>query len=208
VDRVEEAEAAADRGAAIQQQLGYAFGMAGTEWFRGTRARQLGRLEEADRLLRDSAERMVESGERLYTALAFGQQSHVQSDLGRFDEALATAERAQTLGGIDVTAETTAYWLVVESLIVGAKARALAGMGRLDEAEALGREAVALVDRTDALNAQADGRLGLAEILERAGRSRDALDLATDAADRFRRKGNLAGGRQARAVEERLAASV
>jgi class 3 adenylate cyclase/tetratricopeptide (TPR) repeat protein len=208
VDRVEEAEAAADRGAALQQQLGYAFGMAGTDWFRGTRARQLGRLEEAHRLLGDSAERMAESGERLYTALAFGEQSHVQNDLGRFEEALATAERAQALGGIDVTEDTTAYWLVVEALLVGAKARALGGLGRFDEAEALGREAVALVDRTDALNAQGEARLGLAEILEPAGRSGEALDLAADAADRFYRKGNLAGERQARAAEERLATSV
>ena len=65
----------------------------------------------------------------------------------------------------------------------------LARRGRHEEAEALAREAVALVAPTDALTDQGDALLALAEILELRGRTADAAAAAREAVARYRSKG-------------------
>jgi len=67
----------------------------------------------------------------------------------------------------------------------------LARRGEADAAEAAAREAVAIAERTDLLNTQADALLDLAQVLAQAGRSDEARAAARDAAERFERKGNL-----------------
>jgi len=63
----------------------------------------------------------------------------------------------------------------------------------------LAREAVAITERTDALNWQGDALSDLAEVLHAAGRRDEAEATLTRALERYERKMNLAQAAQTRA---------
>jgi ATP/maltotriose-dependent transcriptional regulator MalT len=77
------------------------------------------------------------------------------------------------------------------------RARALTGLGQLDEAARVARAAVALAGTTDAMNLHGDARMALAEVLRIVGRSDQAAQAAQQALDRYTRKGNVISARQA-----------
>jgi tetratricopeptide (TPR) repeat protein len=72
-----------------------------------------------------------------------------------------------------------------------AKAKVLARRGEHAEAEHLAREAVAIGDRGDALNLQADAYADLAEVLALGGKREEAAAALAEALDRYERKGNV-----------------
>ena len=74
--------------------------------------------------------------------------------------------------------------------------------GQHREAEQLAREAVAITERTDALNLQGDALCDLAEVLHAAGRSDEAAATLGQALERYEQKKNLAMAAQ---VRDRLA---
>jgi tetratricopeptide (TPR) repeat protein len=78
-----------------------------------------------------------------------------------------------------------------------ARSRALAGLGQLDEAARIAREAVTLAGTTDALNLHGDALMALAKVLRAAGRPDHAAAAAQQALDRYARKGNLVSARTA-----------
>ncbi|MBA3717270.1 MAG: AAA family ATPase [Actinobacteria bacterium] len=122
--------------------------------------------------------------------------------LGRFDEVEPLAQRGRELGNEqDVDAQR--LWRQVQ-------ARVLAHRGRYEEAERLAREAVAILDQTDALSIQGDTRWDLAEVLAASGRREEAADAYEQAIERYARKKNLAMVAQARprleALREELSA--
>jgi tetratricopeptide (TPR) repeat protein len=78
-----------------------------------------------------------------------------------------------------------------------ASAQALAGLGRLDQAVRLAREAVTLAGTTDALNLHGDALMGLAEVFRDAGQREEAAEGAGRALDRYVRKGNVVSARKA-----------
>ena len=80
--------------------------------------------------------------------------------------------------------------------------------GQHTQAEQLAREAVAISERTDALNNQGDAFCDLAEVLAAAGRSNDAFQALEQALDRYERKKNLAMFAQVRPKLEALRDSV
>jgi hypothetical protein len=69
--------------------------------------------------------------------------------------------------------------------------RVHAGRGEHVEAERLAREAVALGDESDMLNAQGDAYLDPAEVLRLAGKTDEARNALREALARYERKGNL-----------------
>jgi thioredoxin-like negative regulator of GroEL len=83
------------------------------------------------------------------------------------------------------------------------KAKVLALRGEWAEAERLAREALAVGEETDMLNAQGDAHADLAEVLTLAGKSDQARAALEQGLERFHRKGNLvmAGRMQARLAE-------
>ena len=95
--------------------------------------------------------------------------------------------------GQDVSAQ--ALWRQVQALVHASR-------GQHVEAETLAREAVAIMDRTDALNIQGDALCDLAEVLNAAGRNNEAAATLSQALDRYERKNNLAMTAQ---VRDRLA---
>jgi hypothetical protein len=109
--------------------------------------------------------------------------------LGRLDEAEAAA----------VTAEAHAQEddLTVQPLWRGVRAKVIAARG-LSGAESLARDAVALAERTDALNLRARVRLDLAEVL--ADRPADAAAEVEEAVRLYERKGNTVAAERARAA--------
>jgi tetratricopeptide (TPR) repeat protein len=74
--------------------------------------------------------------------------------------------------------------------------------GHHTQAEQLAREAVAITERTDALNLQGDALFDLAEVLHAAGRSDEAAAAFAQALERYQQRNNLAMAAQ---VRERLA---
>jgi hypothetical protein len=76
----------------------------------------------------------------------------------------------------------------------------LARRGEARAAEDAARDAVAIAERSDLLNTQADALLDLAEVLALGGRADDAKAAALEAAERFERKGNLPSLARARAL--------
>ena len=77
-------------------------------------------------------------------------------------------------------------------------ARVLAHRGEHAEAEALAREAVAILERVDGLIWQGDGYLDLADVLASAGDVDKAVEAYGLALERYERKKNLAMVDQAR----------
>jgi len=76
-------------------------------------------------------------------------------------------------------------WRQVQALV-------RADRGEHGEADSLAREAVAIADRTDALNSQADAYCDLSEVLAAAGRAHEAVAALEQALERYARKKNLA----------------
>jgi tetratricopeptide (TPR) repeat protein len=116
-------------------------------------------------------------------------------DLARYDDADRAAATA-----ID------GWEMDIASSVIGMRVRAMVGAraGRFDEAERTAREAITIIDGTDFIIDRADARVGLAEVLELAGRPGDAVAAATEALGLYEAKGNVLQAGLARARLERL----
>jgi len=140
--------------------------------------------EEGFRLHEDLGQLSFQSAAAAYLARALFL-------LDRLDDADGWARRAAELG-VGGEVETQMAWR-------GVRAKVLARHGAFAEAEGLAREAVAIGDETDALNAQGDAYADLAEVLLSAGRTEEAASAFEQALERFERKGNLASTEHLRA---------
>ena len=87
------------------------------------------------------------------------------------------------------------------------RAIALAGMGLVDEAVVLAREAVAIVQPLDHVIALGDALLDLAEVLRAAGEGDEAAQVARDALGVFEQKEEAFSAERARALLASLGAS-
>jgi DNA-binding SARP family transcriptional activator len=111
---------------------------------------------------------------------------------GRYEDAFAL------LATIDEwPAPTDREWQIKRT---GIPACLIARRGRLEEAERLAREGVALAADSEYVGLHADVVLDLAEVLRLAGRSDEAGATAAEAVTLYERKGNVAGAAKARNV--------
>ena len=118
--------------------------------------------------LQGDIDRLGAMGEHALLATTAALLAQARYEQGRHDEAEARREvAARDAAREDLT--TQAMWR-------GVQARVLAHRGSHDEAEALAREAVALVEPTDALTDRGDALLALAEILALRDQPADAAD--------------------------------
>jgi tetratricopeptide (TPR) repeat protein len=184
----------------IYESLGLTLGAAQTCGHVGGMLELLsGDAEAAERVFRESCEtferherwsdlatRAAELAEALYAQGEFAEAAH-WADLAR-----------RNTGEGDVSAEFS--WRA-------ALAKVRAQQGAVDEAEALAREAVALTERTDALNQRGYALLSLAEVLRIAGSSEEAWACAGSAADLFTRKGNVVSAARANELRATLVAA-
>ena len=90
----------------------------------------------------------------------------------------------------------------------GARAKALARRGSVEEAERLAREGVAIAEGSDWPNLRGDALIDLAEVLMAAHDTSGAASAARGAIEQFERKGNTVMASRAWAfLEERASAS-
>jgi DNA-binding SARP family transcriptional activator len=85
-----------------------------------------------------------------------------------------------------------------------ARARARAGLGDLEAAESLARDAVAFAEHSDFLNVHGDALVTLAEILERTDRADSAAEALRGAVGLYEEKGNVVSAGNARMILERI----
>jgi tetratricopeptide (TPR) repeat protein len=136
-----------------------------------------------------------ELGEHRFLAAAAGSLARALYELDRLEEADAWARRAAELGARD-DMWTQMPWRQV-------RGKVLARRGEHAEAELLAREAVAIGEDTDLLDAQGDAHADLAEVLSLAGKADEAAAALEQAVERYERKGNLVSTQRA---QTRLAA--
>jgi len=152
--------------------------------------------DAAEGLLRPAIEILRRAGEKGYYSTELGYLAQVSYAQGKYDEAEELARQADEAGGAD-DGET-------QRLSLSVRASVLARRGETAEAERVARAAVELLAPTDALMAQAEVMLNLAEVLDLAGRPDEAVVAARDAAQLYAAKGADAGVRLAEARAARL----
>src|SRR5207253_3986664 len=130
-----------------------------------------------------------ELGEQIFLPHAAGNLAQALYALDRLDEADAWAGRAAELGTSDDAWKELLWRQVL--------AKVLARRGQHAEAERLAREAVALCEETDMLDAQGDAYADLAEVLLLTGKADEAAAVLEQAIERYERKGNLVSTRRA-----------
>ena len=145
--------------------------------------------------LQGDIDRLGAMGEHALLATTEALLAQARYEQGRHDEAEAHA----TVAARDAARED----LTTQAMWRGVQARVLAHRGSYDEAEALAREAVALVDPTDALTDRGDALLALAEILALRDQPADAATAAREALDLYTRKGAVVLADRARSAVRR-----
>jgi tetratricopeptide (TPR) repeat protein len=143
-----------------------------------------------------------ELGERGYLSTSAGNLAQALYALDRLEEADTWTGRAAELGASD-DVSTQMLWRQV-------RAKVLARRGEYAEAERLARDAVAIGEETDMLNAQGDTHADLAEVLLLAGKAGLAVAALEQAIAHYERKGNIVSAQRTRAqlAEVRHAANV
>jgi class 3 adenylate cyclase/tetratricopeptide (TPR) repeat protein len=163
----------------VRERTGYA-----GEWILGEIATLHGDHAIAARFRRLECEFDEQFGHRGRLATFAPQLGRSFCSLGRYGEAEPLANQGRELADEhDVVGQ--ALWRQVQALVH-------AHRGEHAEAEPLAREAVAITERTDGLNLQADAFGDLAEVLAAASRTAEAADALEQALDRYERKKNLA----------------
>ena len=137
----------------------------------------------AERELRAGYQALAEMGERGYLSTLAALLAAALYGQNVLDEAEELARRAQ-----EDAAEDDIWTQVISR---GTRAKVLALQDSPVEAEALAREAVRLVQETDALDLHGRALLDLGEVLHGAGRSSDAAVCADQALGLFQAKGNV-----------------
>lgn len=138
--------------------------------------RALGTPANAIEPAREGCRLLEEMGETAFRSTVLAELGHCLYSLGEYAESeKATLESEQAAAPDDVVSQTR--WRLV-------RGACLARRGLLEEGERLTREAVALADNGDSLDAQGDTRVMLADVLRLGGRDEEAC-AALEEADRI-----------------------
>jgi ATP/maltotriose-dependent transcriptional regulator MalT len=144
----------------------------------------------AERELRRDFDELSEMGERYFLSTAAGELARAVYTQGRYAEAEELTRVAEELSAYD-DLTSQALWRSV-------RGKTLARRGLGEDAEALAREAVVLLEGTDALFLQADALEDLAEVLALTG-SDGARECLEEALGRLERKDDVVSVERVRA---------
>ena len=144
-----------------------------------------GNLEAADAVLAPACVELRETEHGAWFASHATTLADIRLSAGAVDDALALVEEAAATAPADDRLPQ-AGWRQVW-------ARALAQARDMVKAERLAREAVALLEPTDAPNSKAEAQLTLAHVLELGAHGDEARELRLKALGLFEKKGNLVG---------------
>jgi class 3 adenylate cyclase len=145
-------------------------------------------------------EQLQEVGERGWLSTVAGHAAEAAYRLGRDDEAWRLTETAEEAGAADD--------VMTQLLIREVRAKLLARRGDIAAAEALAREAVALVEPTDSLEHKATSRCDLAVVLIAAGRRDEAVAALGEARALYEEKGHTVGVARIDALRAELDATL
>jgi class 3 adenylate cyclase/tetratricopeptide (TPR) repeat protein len=186
--RFEEAWSLTDK---TRERLWELTGAHWSDWIPAAIANLEGDHEVALRYLHPFCELLEEREQRFYLSSIAPELGRELCALGRHDE----AERyAQLVRDLDVRQNVLgqATWRQVQALVH-------ANRGQVEQAEALAREAVEIIEATDGLNYQGDALCDLAEVLRAAGRTDEAAATLEQALERYERKRNVVMAERTRA---------
>jgi tetratricopeptide (TPR) repeat protein len=187
----EDARALNARRTEILNELGLVMEEARSAYAVGWVEMLAGDAAAAERLLRTACETLEELGATGFLQTAGSYLAQAVCMQARFDEAERLALSAEQLDPTSVAEVANARW---------ARARAVAGLGRIEEGEQLAHEAVALIDQTEYLVDRAQARMALAEVLLAAGRSDQAAHALQEALRLHEQKGNLVSAERTRTL--------
>jgi class 3 adenylate cyclase/tetratricopeptide (TPR) repeat protein len=189
-----------NRGREEARELGQLTFLGGIEMGEIEVALTVGDAELALEAGRNGIEHLEQAGEQGWLSTLYGLTAEALYRLGRDDEAWGLTVRAEDAGAED----DVATLMIVRRV----RAKLLARRGELEEAERLAREAVALVDPTDHVDAKADSYVDLASVLGAAGKRGEAI-AALDAAGTFyEQKGHAVGVARVEALRSELVATL
>ena len=154
-----------------------------------------GNDEVAAELLRILCDQLVEHGSTALLSTVAPHRGRLLCSLGRYDEAERLAAQGRDLGDED-DAIQQALWRQTAAIVQ-------AHRGEHDDAERLARDAVTIMETTDATSRQGDAVFDLGVVLESAGRLDQAAAAYRQALELYERKGVVPLARRTR---ERLAA--
>jgi tetratricopeptide (TPR) repeat protein len=141
----------------------------------------------AERELRPACEGLERAGELGFLSSVVPLLVDALIEQGRDDEEVALTERWRVERlTVPEDVDAQAGWRRV-------RAKHCARRGELEEAQRLGREAVAIAAETDYFEAQALALADLAEVLSLARRPKESATAAQNALRLYERKGSIAG---------------
>jgi class 3 adenylate cyclase/tetratricopeptide (TPR) repeat protein len=195
--RFDEAREWYSGGLALLQDLGQQLNVAGTSQEFYDIAMLAGDPAAAEERLRSACDMLELMGENGFLGTRLGCLAEAIYAQGRYDEAEAMSERAEELGAPDPSDRDAQFrWRAV-------RAKVLAQRGEYVAAEIIAREALALIENTDWLNARGGAHVDLAEVLQLAGRTDEALAELREALRLYEAKENdVAALRTRRRLEE------
>jgi DNA-binding SARP family transcriptional activator len=179
--RFDEARAAAATGRALLRERGLELFLSAVSMLSGPIELLAGDAAAAERDLRGGYDALERFGETTWRSMVGARLADAVRVQGRLDEALALTEECERLAARDYSLPQVDWR--------AARARTLAGLGRLDEAERVARECLPLVEPTDYLFHQATAYDALAEVLRAAGKADEAAAAAGEAVRRYEQKG-------------------
>jgi class 3 adenylate cyclase/tetratricopeptide (TPR) repeat protein len=196
----DEARSLQARGVATLRGAGMLVTAAGWSLSASGIERRAGDVEEEVRVLREGYEALTALSDRFFLGTVACYLADALCNRTDDDDL-----EVQTL--CDVTRERSIAGDLVNFVSVDTtEARLLARRGRLEEAVALARRAVGSADETDLVDLRSKARLGLAEVLSRAGQPDELAVTAEEILTIHDAKGDVTGGTWARGRLERLGA--
>lgn len=178
--RLAEARKLIARARAGWEELGNRQLMAAATQHAGTIEHQAGDIPEAARLMRESYAAMTAGGDLAFASTVAAGLGEVLLDLGDEDEAMRFATIARDTSSSDDVISQAAGRAV--------QARVLSRRGDHEGAEALAREAAAVMGRTDYLDQRGNVLVHLAYVLHEAGMAKEAIAAAREALELYRQK--------------------
>ncbi|HEX2025060.1 MAG TPA: adenylate/guanylate cyclase domain-containing protein [Actinomycetota bacterium] len=197
--RFDEARELAERARKILEEFGFRLRASWVSETSGTIEMLAGDPAAAERALRAGFDAAVDFGEQGFQVTVAALLAHALVDQGRVEE----AERFTTLSREAAAEDDVASQVLWRS----ARARILVATGGLEEAEALARQALILVEGTDDVNMHADTLAVLADVLVEQGRPQEASAALDRAVELYVGKGNAAAAEASRRRRQAIVVS-
>ncbi|HEX9236989.1 MAG TPA: hypothetical protein VF972_11990, partial [Actinomycetota bacterium] len=191
--RFDEARGLIQRARGLLEEIGLAVWIAGPlTQMSGWVEILAGDLTGAEGAMLPGVEKLRGIGELAWLSTEAAILAEVMYQQERYEESAEFLRMADEAGGSDD--------VYTQGLLLGIRSKVLAGQGHRDEAEGLGREALAVADGTDFLFLQGFTRLCLGEALQISSANDAARSVLNEAIDICERKGFTVGADRARAL--------